>query len=89
MARNVDIIIGKDVNGSGRSLILSTSPILAFSISNNILFFRIFSPRAGIRAGVLQNTQQQCYTHSITTTGGGSGGEESLVRVCYHHSPAF
>jgi len=34
MARNVDIIIGKDVNGSGRSLILSTSPILASSFRN-------------------------------------------------------
>jgi len=33
MVRYVDIIIGKDLNGSGRGLILSTSPIL-------VLFFR-------------------------------------------------
>jgi len=32
MARNVDIIIGKDVNGSGRGLILSTSTILALFV---------------------------------------------------------
>jgi len=51
MARNVDIIIGKDVNGSGRSLIVSTSHILAFSFqkmsNNNIPLLGYSVPEPG------------------------------------------
>ena len=81
MARNVDIIIRKDVNGSGRGLILSKSPILA-------LFFRKWTTTTFLFSGYsvpetgFGSTCFRIRSNSATPTGGGSGGEERLVRVC-------